>query len=186
MNDKLKDFTRIFSKLTKNNKNLMIIVILGIVGIVLIAGSELFPSKESKNVSAKTEEITVSQYINTLEEKTKKMLMSVDGAGKCKIMITAESSALKQYATDDYDSYDIQSSGNQNKEKNEKQSEIVMVEEQNGRNQALVTNVLEPQIRGVLVVCEGADNPNVKEDIILSIKTLLGISSNKICVVKSK
>ncbi len=186
MNDKLKSFTSSLSKIFGNKKGLSIVAILGIVGILLIGASEWFFGEKSGVSESKTEEITVSQYIKMLEDKTEKMLLSVDGAGKSKIMITAEASATSQYAVDESISNDSQQNKEENSDKKESQTEIVMIEGESGRKQALVVRVVEPEIRGVLVLCEGADNPEVNERITQAVKTVLGISSNKICVIKLK
>ena len=61
-----------------------------------------------------------------------------------------------------------------------------MVEDQNGNKTALVKSVFEPEIRGVLVLCEGADDKNVVENVTNAVKILLGVSANKISVLKMK
>ncbi len=44
--------------------------------------------------------------------------------------------------------------------------------------------VIEPQIRGVVVTCEGADSAVVREEITRLLKTVLNIPSTKVCVNK--
>lgn len=46
------------------------------------------------------------------------------------------------------------------------------------------TKEIEPLIRGVLVVCEGGDNPVVVERITLAVTKALDISTAKVCVTK--
>lgn len=186
MNDKLKNFTLSLPKIFGNKKSLKVVTVLGIAGILLIVASEWFFGENSGDFESKTEEISVNKYVKMLEDKTEKMLLSVDGAGKSKIMITAEASATQQYAVDESISNDTQQNKEENSDKKEIQTEIVMIEGESGRKEALVVRVVEPEIRGVLVLCEGADNPEVNEKITQAVKTLLGISSNKICVIKLK
>ncbi len=186
MNDKLKNFTLNFSKYFKNKKSFSIVIVLGIIGILLIGASEWFTNDEIKPSKSSGQELGVNQYIKMLEEKTEKMLLSVEGAGKCKIMITAATSATQKYAVDESISNDNEKSSQENRDKSENQTQIVMVEGENGRKQALVVKVIEPEIRGVLVLCEGADNPNINEKITQAVKTVLGVTSNKICVIKLK
>lgn len=186
MNDKLNNFTQSLTKKLGSKKTLSIVLIVGLSGIVLIGLSDLITPAKKTSSSSQNTSVSVEEYINDLEKKTKEMLNSVYGAGKCKIMITAEASALQNFATDESLSQDTESDSEQSKIKNEVQKEIVMVEDSNGKKQALVKNVTEPEIRGVLVLCEGADDPAVNERITNAIKTLLGISSNKISVIKMK
>ena len=185
MNDKLKHFTAIFTKRLGNKRTVSVILVLGICGMLLIGFSDIF-SDSKKTTPAGNTTVSVEQYINALEKRTKEMLNSIEGAGKCKIMITAESSSEQNFATDDSISQDTQSDQKESKNKTDIEKEIVMVEDSSGKKIALVRNVTEPKIRGVLVLCEGAGNIETKENIINAVKTLLGVSSNKISVIKMK
>ena len=48
----------------------------------------------------------------------------------------------------------------------------------------LLEKEIEPKIRGVIVVCEGADDVYVRQAVIDSLRAALGISSANISVVK--
>ena len=182
MNDKFKSFTQILSKKFGNKKNSSIILVLGICGMILIGFSDFFSSNKTQKTVSTIDAISLEDYIQCLEKRVVKMLNSVEGAGKCKIMITAENSSEKDFATDDSIMQDSQQSTN----KTDIEKEIVMIEDSNGKKQALIKSVKEPKIRGVLILCEGADNPNINEIVTNAVKTLLGISSNKISVIKMK
>lgn len=45
-----------------------------------------------------------------------------------------------------------------------------------------IATTISPVARGVVVVCEGAKNPVIKEKIVEAVSKALGISANKICV----
>ena len=183
--DKLKSFTLNFNKIFENKRILTAITIVGCIGILLIGASDWI-FKSSEQITANNSgEISLSSYIETLEKKTQEMVLSINGAGKCKVMITAESSQRKEYATDDELKSDSKNSDPNSNLKHEVKTEIVLIES-NGDKQALVTAVNQPKIRGVLVLCEGADTPKVKENITEAVKTVLGVSYNKICVIKLK
>lgn len=182
MNDKVKCFTDNLAKKLGNKKTISVILVLGICGMILIGFSDSFSSNKNASLVKKT--ITIEEYIKNLERKTREMLACIDGAGKCKIMITAESSSVQNYATDDSIAQETRLEQSQSKSDVEK--EIVMIEDENGKKVALVKSVTEPKIRGVLVLCEGADNIEIKEKITNAIKTLLGVSASKISVIKMK
>ena len=184
--DKFKSFTAKNLNIFSSKKKLWVITVLGIVGVLLIGVSELFTNNDSDNKYSKSNDTSVTQYIKILENKTEKMLREIDGAGKSKIMITAEASAMQDYAIDENFSDDIQTNEDEKRIKKESQTEIVMVEGESGRKQALVERIIEPQIRGVLVLCEGADDVEINEKITSAVKTVLGVPSNKICVIKIK
>lgn len=46
------------------------------------------------------------------------------------------------------------------------------------------TKQLEPKIRGVIVVCDGGDNPTVVQNVINALRSVLDISASKISVSK--
>ena len=58
-----------------------------------------------------------------------------------------------------------------------------MVEGENGE-QPLVTMELQPEVRGVVVVCEGGDSPGVAAQVVSTVKVALNISSARISVSK--
>ena len=45
---------------------------------------------------------------------------------------------------------------------------------------------IEPAVRGVLVICTGANNPEIKETVLESVTKTLNISSDKVCITKLK
>lgn len=183
--DKLKAFTSYLPNLFENKKFLSIIIVTGCIGIILIGISDwILPSKNQKT-STYQNEINLSEYIEILENKTQKMVLSINGAGKSKIMITAENSQEKEFATDNDISNDYKISDDDKQQSADQKNEIVIIESSGNKN-ALVTKVIEPQIRGVLVLCEGADIPKVKENVTEAVKTVLGVPYNKICVIKLK
>ena len=53
----------------------------------------------------------------------------------------------------------------------------------NGRS-ALVRTRMEPVVKGVVVVCEGGDNPLTVTRILEAVTTALAISSTKVCITK--
>lgn len=183
--DKLKTFTSFFSGFFDKKKALSIIIVLGCIGIILIGASDLFLPQKSEKTNADIQEIDTKNYIEALEKKTQKMILSISGAGKSKIMITAESSSEKNFATDEELSSENKTNTSNTEQNAEQRSEIVIIESNNGKN-ALITRTIEPKIRGVLVLCEGADIPKVRENVTEAVKTVLGVPYNKICVIKLK
>lgn len=181
--DKLKTFTSSFSKILENKKIPTKIIVIGCIGILLIGISDWFTPQKSQKNSTNSVQKSVEEYIEILEKKTQKMILSISGAGKSKIMITAENSSEKEFATDDDISNDYKSNNSEKQQSSELKSEIVIIDSNSGKD-ALVTKTIEPQIRGVLVLCEGADIPKVKENVTEAVKTILGIPYNKICVIK--
>ncbi len=177
MFDKVKSFTQNF---LKNKKKSNIIIVLGIIGILLIAFSDAFLPNQ-KGPSKKTQDsLSVNEYITELENKTKKLISSIDGAGKCKIMITAEQSQEKILFYDK--SISTETAGNSSRR--DEDLNLVVIEGDSGNDEAITQKIIEPKIRGVLILAKGGDDPKINEQITEAAKTLLGVTSNKIFVAK--
>ena len=52
------------------------------------------------------------------------------------------------------------------------------------KNSDTKTESIEPKVRGVVVVCEGGDNPLVVAHVMDAVTKALDISSDKVCVTK--
>ncbi len=156
----------------KNKKNFLI-VSLGFVGIFLIFISEIVPEKEKEII--KTPSDFPSGFELELENRLEEAVSQISGAGKTDITITLESSKEYFYAKN--------SSENNGDSETEKESEFVILEGSEGE-EPIVLKTDEAKIRGVLVVCEGGNDPFVCEKILEAICALLDIPSNKVSVAE--
>lgn len=167
-----------------------ILLVLGIVGLCLILLSELLaaPAAEETILQSQSEENEV--YITNMEEKLSRLVENVSGAGKCHVMITLEQGVQYVYASeskkvvDETQSHDGTDSSKIQQKDNSERS-IVLLEE-NGVSRALVETSKEPQVKGVVVVCDGGNSSIVQERITQLLTTVLGIGSNQVCVVPRK
>lgn len=164
-------FKDIFSVI-KNKKNVLI-VSLGFIGIFLIFISEIVPEREKEIV--KTPSDFPSGFELELEKRLEEAVSQISGAGKTDITITLDSSKEYFYAKN--------SSENTSASETEKESELVILEGAEGE-EPIVLKTDEAKIRGVLVVCEGGNDPLVCEKILEAICALLDIPSNKVSVAK--
>ena len=156
----------------KNKKNVLI-VLLGFIGIFLIFISEIIPEKEKEII--KTPFDLPSGFELELEKRLEEAVSQISGAGKTDITITLDSSKEYFYAKN--------SSENIDDSETEKESELVILEGAEGE-EPIVLKTDEAKIRGVLVVCEGGNDPLVCEKILEAICALLDIPSNKVSVAK--
>lgn len=181
---KVKHFTDIIKNKFKDKKSAGIIVVLGMLGILLIAFSDSFSFKKTSDDNDKS--LSSMQYINYLEEKITKTVSCINGAGKTRVMITLESSSEQKFVFNNSDEKNSEKNGEQLKTNNTTNTETVIIDGEGGYDEPLIEKTIEPKIRGVLVLCEGADNIELNEKITKAVKTALGISSNKVCVIKLK
>ncbi|MBR0412471.1 MAG: hypothetical protein IJI47_02750, partial [Eubacterium sp.] len=82
-------------KLRKSDSKIKVAVIIGLVGILLLGLSEAVPKKSA---DSKKQEITCAEYTAELESKTQQIISSIDGVGRCRVMITLKNSNENIYA----------------------------------------------------------------------------------------
>ena len=158
------------------NKNVVFIIILGLSGIFLIFLSEVF-SEERKMESIESQNplYTFLEDAYSLESRLEEAIFKIDGAGKTDVTITFNSSKEYFYAEN--------SSENKGDRETETETEFVILKSDNGE-EPIILKTNEARVRGVLVVCEGGNNPFVCEKILEAVCALLDISSNKVSVAK--
>lgn len=174
----------------KNDKVIKIIIGVGLAIILIIFLSDLFAKEESDVISeAIIVENQTDYYEKQLEEKLIKVLSKIDNVGEISVMVTLDSAReyifaeeLNQSADnkEEYDNGDKKSVDISTKNENS----YILVDGGQGRKEALIKTVIEPKIRGVIVVCDGGENPVIKEKIVEAVSKIFNITSVKICVTK--
>lgn len=185
-------FTNKIKELFKEEKYKKLIIIAGLIGIALIFLSSFFTDKNSEQKSEQQQNITVtsqvSDYKSEIEQNLADIISTIEGAGTTKVMVTVESSAELIYATDQ--KTDIKSSKGgsgdsaSNESDNSTQSSYITVKLSDGTEQAVLLKEVQPQIRGVLVVCSGGGDSVIHQRVLEAVTKALNISSAKVCVTK--
>ncbi|HEX3038332.1 MAG TPA: stage III sporulation protein AG [Oscillospiraceae bacterium] len=182
-----------FQKIAENEKYTKIIIIVGLIGIVLIFISGYFKNTGSNTSSSSTTQTTISveQYTKQLETSLTDIVNGIDGAGTAKVLVTLEKGTQYVYATQEKKSTQTTqdqstSSTTKNQENNNDETTYILVKDANGGQKALAVTEVQPVVKGVVVVCEGGNNPTVQQNVTDAITTALNISSARVCVIKSK
>ena len=140
-----------------------------IIGIFLLIVPQL-PRKKS----ATDNKTRLERYVESTESRLESTLSKIEGAGKTKVFITVSDTFETVYASNA--SIDEGASG----KSTEKQ--LAYPKSGSGSGDPVVVKELVPDIKGVLIVCEGGNRPDVRVEITSSASTALGISTNKIYV----
>lgn len=164
------------TKLLKSDKKIKVFVLLGVLGIGLIVLSDVIPAKSEKQTDSSSDQ-NYSDYIEATEKRTENIISSIDGVGKCKVMITISDTNESVYAKNKEES-----GGNGNYSNTD---EYVLYDGADGDTPVLIKQYF-PKIQGVVVVCDGGDNKVVREKIIAGISSLFDVPANKITVSKIK
>lgn len=162
-------------------------VIFLLVGLIfLIIG---IPTEKSGNVVTETEgtaAVEEKDKADILEGKLEKVLSQVSGVGKTKVLITLKSDGKKLVEKDETVSSRADTDTGQGSSTQENSMEEVTIYEkdENGQEIPYVTEQVEPEVLGVLVVAEGGDNAQIVSQITEAVQALFGIEVHKIKVMK--
>lgn len=183
-----KENTNKLMSLLKKDKVRNAVVLIGICGIVLIYVSTLFSSKGNETDTAEEEAIayTSTEYEAELEEKLRRVVSAITGDESPEVMVTLERNTEYIYAADEKTSISEDYGGDETKESqtnHDTEKSYIILKDADGNQHALAVTEIQPEVKGVVVVSKSADNTMMQEKIINAMKTALGISSSKICVV---
>ncbi len=160
---------QLYNKLKKDRKSLIIILI-GFAGILLIFLSEFTTENEMQNTEIQTHNFYSAAV---QKEELEQIISKIKGVGRVKVLITYEGTSENIYASDSSE----QIRGDEAK----KDEEHIIIDKGNTEDGLLLREIF-PRVTGVAVVCEGGENPTVKNEITLMLKALFNISSNSISI----
>lgn len=191
----------------KKVENLVFFLILLV--IVVIAINLIWNPKEDKNSNntiINSEKQFVSQTTNTttlanednvtnnqnqeyiLKSDLEKILSNIEGAGKVQVMITyTESSEIKAMFNENVKestTEETDSSGGVRTILQTDSSKEVVYTEDSGKKIPITEKVIMPKIEGAIILAEGADDANIKNNIIMAVEAVTGLSTHKIQVFK--
>ena len=181
------------TQLLAGDGKVKLIVLLGVCGIALILLSDILPTSKGQGGSEaqSTQKNAAAIGVNAeqvLEEKLYAIIASIEGVGKAKVMVTFENGTEYVYANAEKKNTDVTQDFNEKEikklhEKDTSESSYILVDNGKGK-EALVTTRIEPKVRGVVVVCEGAEDILVEERLISAVTTAMAISSTQVCIAK--
>ncbi len=163
--------------------NLLIILAAAAAVLLMLSDISCAQREEPQDIAFSCE-----NYADGLEEKLEKMISSMDGAGETRVMVTLQNSSEYIYASEDALSTDssesTDSSGRQSTdERQDRKSSYIIIDTEEGE-QALVRTELMPTVNGVVVLCRGAGDPQVAQQIMAVVTTALNISSKRVCITQ--
>lgn len=191
----------------KKIENLVFFLILLIV--VVIAINLIWQPDDSKNSNIiNSEKQFVTQNENTtvlateqtgtnienqeyiLKNELENILSNIDGAGKVQVMITyTESSTVQPMYNENITestTEETDSSGGVRTIAETDSSKEVVYTENNGEKVPITEKITMPKVEGAIVLAEGANDANIKNNIILAVEAVTGLSTHKIQVFQLK
>jgi len=190
---KEKIFARI--KTMKREQMIIFLLLFGIVIVISIPVKKENKSDDSvENDTSMTEVAEGNESDSTvrqLEEQLKNTLQKVEGVGEVAVAITMESTGEKIVEKD------VPSNNSSTKQEDSqggKQESIVQSEDEStvytkdsqGNQMPYVISETAPEIRGVIVVAKGGNNPIIAQQIQEAVMALFHVEAHKIKVMKMK
>ncbi len=167
----------------RNDKKLILIIIIGLVGVLvlLFSGSsddtENTAQSEENNFSANASltVLSANETEKILAEKVENLVSQLYGAGEVTAEVSVSSSCEYIYAENVNSEIDSQYSSSEDRE-----FVIYSDDAENG----LLICIKNPEILGVAVICQGAESSVVRAEVTELVTSLFGIGSDKVYVGK--
>ncbi|MCC5909941.1 MAG: stage III sporulation protein AG [Clostridiaceae bacterium] len=194
-NNKWKNgFKEILSK--KYIANILVLLAVAVMALI-VSNDFLVKDSGSKNFSKDPLDDVLVQQVQQpkteeeiVEYRLKKILENIRGAGEVEVMITFEMGSEIIPASNTTRSTDTteenDSGGGTRVIESESITETVVVSNDPGENRPLVLKEIKPQINGVVVVAEGADDIEVKANLYNAVRTVLQVPGHRVQVYSKK
>lgn len=189
---KLDEIKKLLRELVSKKYVANILVILAIAVIALIFTSDFFskdsgvknnPKGASNDISIKEDNIFKTEE-EVVEGRLKQILEKIKGSGEVEVMVTFEIGSEIIPASNTIESKDLteeeDANGGVRTVKSQNLTENIVTSNDNSGSKPLVLKEIKPQVRGVIVVAEGADNIEVKKQLYDAVKTVLQVSGDRV------
>lgn len=134
--------------------------------------------KSSSHAAVSVED--VQSELQDTQARMETILSKIDGAGELHLMLTADTGTQRRLAQNVELSY----SGDTAAPSDYQRTSETVLSGGSGTDEPVVTETRCPTWRGALVVCQGAENAQVKLAVIQAVAALTGLGSDRITVVK--
>lgn len=151
-----------FITVIKKYQYVLLVILIGVFLMLLPANA-----KEAEMTTQISEELS-----RDLEDELSEILSQISGVGKTEVLLTELSGSNTIYQMDTSQS--------------QHNTDTVVIRTQTRDETGLVKQVLPPVYKGAIVVCQGADSANVRLSVVEAVKSVTGLSSACITVLKMK
>ena len=185
------DIKMILAVLSGPKRRVWAVMGIGVLGMLLIflTRDTASPAPPEREAPAVTAQPAAQEHARNLEERLSELISQIEGAGRVVVMVTMQDSGEYVFAREERRNTDAErhpetAQGTSGRIMNRESVEdrYVIVENADGRRQALVRTRLEPRVQGVVVLSEGANDVHVQARIINVVTTALNISSVRVSV----
>ena len=159
----------------KSIKNFEIILCVIIIAVVLLIYFSTDTKTDKQDDSPETVSKDSVKLTENLEERLSEILKQIEGVGEVNVLITYATTEVPVIA-DSVNSHQTTTSGDNSQTTTTTNSSTPIISNQD----IIVIQEKMPEILGVIVVADGADNIKTKLKILTAVSTALGINGNSI------
>ena len=167
------DINALGGKVKEFIKKYRYVILILVIGMVLM----VFPGKDKQQDTPQVQSPQVTQFDDPTEDLSK-ILCQIRGAGKVQLLLTKGAGERTVYQTDH--------ERNNAEHDQSVRVETVIVTDKDRAQQGLIQQILAPEYRGAIVVCQGADDASVRLAIIEAVADATGLGTDRISVLKMK
>ena len=184
----------------KKIENLIFFVVLAIITIIIINiiwnGNQKTTTKQNntnsnKQLASSNTEVNLSenqkiQEVSELENKLANILSKIQGVGEVNVFINCSESsevvAMYNESSKVSNTEETDTSGGIRKIQETDSQKDIVYQETNGEKVPITQKIVQPKIEGAIITAKGADNVNVKNNIIQAVEAVTGLATHKIQV----
>ncbi len=172
---------------TTDRQKWIVLLLLGVLLLVIampVRAPEEESAEDAREEEEETEERAERSYEVKLEERLKAMIEGIDGVGRAEVMITLEDGGETVVVCDVEDTDSTQTvertdGGTESRRENSRSESVVLADDM-----PYDVKQIEPKVRGVCVVAQGAGSDAVKLEIYHMIQALFNVDAHKIAIVE--
>lgn len=180
-NDKLKTF---FAKV-KAVKNIEIIIAVVVLALIILVYSFVTTNKNN-TVDTPTASETYEDMTAQLQNELARVLSNINGAGKVEVLITFDGTTEKVIANTKSVHTNSTNGSGEVISTTTTTTETPIIISSNGSSKLYVIEEKMPQIKGVIIVAEGAKNAKIRLELMRAAQTVLNVNANSIEIFAMK
>ena len=177
----MKNWKKLAEKMLKNmdRQKWIVCILIGVLLLVIAIPVDSKKQDAGTQESVQTTETESSSYVEQMERELEDLLGQMDGVGAVRVMITLEDQGENVVAQDISSQSSTTKEGETTKEEMSSDRTTVL-----SQDAPYETKTIEPKIRGVCEVAEGASDKRTKVAIYEAIQALFSVDAHKISIVE--
>lgn len=174
----------------------IVILIITVVAINIIWNGNKQTNKQDTNTTSKklaleSKEFVQNEQVNdsgtsNVEERLEKILSRIEGVGDVKVFInyreSSEIVAMYNENSKVSNTEENDTSGGIRKIQSTDIQKDIIYKEENGEKTPITQKIVQPKLEGAIITAKGANNAEIKTNIIQAVEAVTGLATHKIQV----